>query len=217
MKTRHIILVIVTTTICFLVAIHVFWTESTKAVRQMAQGIAQDFKGAFNTTPEVTINNHVVTAESHPISELATASKTVSVETTFVSTWLHSTKYISIRGDFVAKAGFDLNDRFRIDIKTKPRLVTVSLPKPRILSLEMTSNDIIDEQGGIVNWLTPQDHEAALRQLTAEAKLDIEKSSIKTAAREEMEKRIKAIGALRDVPVIVQYEAVPEVAAKPKE
>jgi len=173
----------------------------------MAQDISQEFKAAFNTAPTVTINHHVITSESHPIAELATASKTMGVDTTYVSTWLHSTKTISVRGVFTAKAGFDLNQLFKINVQTSPRMVTVTLPNPRILSVEMTANEITDEQGGVINWLYPQDHEAALTQLSDEAKLEITKSSIKDAAKAEMEKRIRAIGALKDVPVRIQYDS----------
>ena len=205
--TGKIILVIVTILISFIIAVQVVLHETTKAVTAMAQGIAQEFKAAFNAAPIITVNHRVVAAESHPIAELATASKSMSVDTTFVSTWLHSTKTISVRGRFVAKAGFDLNQLFKINLQTHPKQMTVTLPGPRILSVEMTANEITDQKGGVVNWLQPQDHEAALRQLTDEAKLEFEKSSLKDAAKAEMEKRIRAIAALQDVPVKIQYDA----------
>lgn len=193
--------------ISFIIALQVFLYETTKAVKAMAQGVSEEFKAAFNAAPTITINHHVVVSESHPIAELATASKTISVDTTFVSTWLHSTKTISVRGVFVAKAGFDLNQRFRINVETNPKMVTVTLPDPRILSVEMTADEITDQKGGLMNWLQPEDHETALRQLTEEAKLEIEKSSIKDAAKAEMEKRVRAMGALKDVPVKIQYDS----------
>ena len=193
--------------ISFIIAVEVVLHETAKAVKEIAQAISQECKAAFNTSPTITINHRVVASESHPIAELATASKTMSVDTTFVSTWLHSTKTISVRGVFVAKAGFDLNQLFKINLGTRPKLVTVTLPNPRILSVEMTANAITDQQGGVLNWLQPQDHEAALKQLTDEAKLAFAKSSIMDAAKAEMEKRIRAIGALKDVPVKIQYDA----------
>lgn len=207
MKARNIILVIVTILISFIIAVQVFVYESTKAVKEIAQAISQECKAAFNAAPIITINHHVVASESHPIAELATASKTMSVDTTFVSTWLHSTKSISVRGVFVAKAGFDLNQLFKINLQASPRMATVTLPAPKILSLEMVSDEITDQQGGVLNWLQPQDHEAALKQLTDEAKLDFAKSPIMDAAKAEMEKRIRAIGALQGVPVKIQYDS----------
>ena len=200
-------MVIVTILISFIIAVQVVLHETTKAVKEIAQAISQECKAAFNTAPTITINHHVVASESHPIAELATASKTMSVDSTYVSTWLHSTKTISVRGVFVAKAGFDLNQLFKINLQTSPRMATVTLPNPKILSVEMVSDEITDQQGGVVNWLQPEDHETALRQLTGEAKLDIEKSSLKDAAKAEMEKRIRAIGALKDVPIKIQYDS----------
>lgn len=202
-----IIIVIVTILISFLIAVQVVLHETTKAVTAMAQGISQEFKAAFNAAPTITVNHRVVASESHPLAELATASKSMSVDTTFVSTWLYSTKTISVQGRFVAKAGFDLDQLFKINLQTHPRQMTVTLPNPRILSVEMTANEITDQKGGVVNWLQPQDHEAALQQLTAEAKREFENSSLKAAAKVEMEKRIRALAALKDVPVQIQYEA----------
>lgn len=216
MKTRNIILVIVTILICFIIALQFFIYESAKAVNEISRGISQEFKNAFNTTPQITVNNRVVISESHGIAELATASKTISADTTVTSTWLHSTKSISVRGVFLAKAGFDLNRLFKIDIQTNPRQVTVTLPNPRILSLEMTQNEITDEKGGLVNWLTPDDHEAALQQLTDVAKLEITDSNIRQSARDEIEKRIHAMTALQGIPVKIQYDFGPIVPEKPE-
>ena len=217
MKTRNIILVIATILISFIIALQVFVYETTKAVTAIAQGISQEFKAAFNAAPVITVNHRVVASESHPVAELATASKTLSVDTTYVSTWLYSTKTISVRGEFVAKAGFDLDQCFRINLQTSPKMMTVILPNPRILSVEMTANEITDQQGGVVNWLQPQDHEAALKQLTAEARREMEKSSIQDAAKAEMEKRIRAIAALQGVPVTIQYGAGPLLPEKSKD
>lgn len=214
MKTRNFILVIVTILISFIIALEFFFYESTKAIKEITQSISQEFKSAFNTSPIITVNNRVVLSESRPIAELATASKTISVDTTVTSTWLHSTKTISVRGVFLAKAGFDLNRLFKIDIRTNPKQVTVTLPNPRILSLEMTQNEITDEKGGIVNWLSPDDHEAALRQLTDVAKLEITDSTIRQAAKDEMEKRIRAMATLKDLPVKIQYDFGPIIPEK---
>ena len=206
MKTRNIILVIVTILICFIIALQFFVYESAKAAKEISHSISEEFKNAFNTTPQITVNNRVVIEESRGIAELATASKTVSVDTTFASTWLHSTKSISVHGVFVAKAGFDLNRLFKINIDTHSHQVTVTLPNPRILTLEMTQNEITDEKGGFVNWLTPDDHEAALKQLTDTAKLEITDSNIRQSAKDEIEKRIHAMTALQGVPVKIQYD-----------
>jgi hypothetical protein len=191
-----------------------FVYESTKAIKEITQSISQEFKTAFNTSPIITVNNHVVVSESHAIAELATASKTISADTSVTSTWLHSTKTISVRGTFVAKAGFDLNRLFKINIQTNPKLVTITLPNPRILSLEMTQNEITDEAGGLVNWLTPADHEAALQQLTGVAKLEITNSTIRQSAKDEMEKRIRAMATLKGLPVKIQYDFGPIVPDK---
>src|SRR5579863_9784500 len=206
MKTRNIILVLVTILICFIIALQFFFYESAKAAREISHSISDEFKNAFNTTPQITVNNRVVVEESHGIAELATASKTISADTTLTSTWLHSTKSISVHGVFMAKAGFDLNRLFKINIDTRSHQVTITLPNPRILSIEMTQNEITDEKGGLANWLTPDDHDAALKQLTDVAKLEITNSNIRQSAKDEVEKRIHAMTALQGVPVKIQYD-----------
>lgn len=212
--TLYVIVIIAAILISFIIAMQFFVYESTKAIKEITQSIAQEFKTAFNTTPIITVNNRVFLAESRPIAELATASKTVSVDTTVTSTWMHSTKTISVRGVFVAKAGFDLNRLFKVDIHSKPSLIVVTLPNPRILSLEMTQNEITDEKGGLVNWLSPEDHESALRQLTDVAKLEITTSNIRQSAKDEMEKRIRAMSSLKGYPVKIQYDFGPVIPEK---
>jgi len=214
MKTRYILLVLVTMLICFILALQFFVYESARAVREISHGISQEFKNAFDTTPLITVNNRVVVSESHAIAELATASRTLSTETTLTSTWLHSTKTISVRGVFVGKAGFDLNESVKIDLRTTSKQVTITLPEPKILSVEMTQSEITDQQGGIVNWLSPDDYQAALKQLNDVAKQQLVASSIQQAAKDEMEKRIRAMAALKGLPVKIQYEPGPIIIRK---
>lgn len=213
-KTLYVICIIAAILISFIIAMELFVYESTKAIKEITQSISREFKSAFNTSPIITVNNRVVISESHAIAELATASKTISVDTTVTSTWLHSTKTISVHGVFVAKAGFDLNRLFKVDIRSKPDLITVTLPNPRILSLELTQSEITDEKGGLVNWLTPEDHEAALKQLTDVAKLEITTSTIRQSAKDEMEKRIRAMSTLKGFPVKIQYDFGPIIPEK---
>ena len=210
MKTRNFVIAAIILMIAWLVVWHLMWQEPAK----MAHEVAEELKSVFNVTPIISVNHRIVIAESHPFADLALVSKSVSLDTKFVSTWLHSTKDISVHGEFLAKAGFDLNSLFAVNLTTKPPGVTVVLPAPKILSLEMTASEITDEHGGLINWLYPQDHEAALKQMRAEAAAEIAKSTLLNTAKEEIEKRIRALNSLQNIPVAIKYAADTETPLK---
>ena len=99
-----------------------------------AKQIGRDIADVFKITPEITVNNTVVLQQQTPILELATVSQKFRHHYDWTNTWLGSTKKINIQGTFEAKAGFDLNEKFSVDISANRAIVT--LPQPKILSME---------------------------------------------------------------------------------
>ena len=155
-------------TLAFVIIWHVVWSEPKQAARLMAD----EFKKMLNVAPQVTINSKVYLREASPIAEFATAEMPVTVDSTFTSTWLGSTKTISVEGVYVVKAGFDLNQGFSVDLQPQRKRVLVRMPNPRLLSCELKQSDITDQHGGVINWLSPQDHQAALEQNKREAEVN---------------------------------------------
>ena len=209
MNNRNVLkyaVLILSTAIAFSLAWHFLCSEPEKNTERFVHAMVEEIKNALNTTPKVTINNSIVIEQASPIAELATAEMPVNIDSTFTSKWLYSTKVIRLNGTYLAKAGFDLNHGFQINVEQKPKRVVVMLPPPKILSCELKSEHITDQRGGLINWLYPQDHQAALEQMTREAIELAKNKDLLNKSKEEIEKRIKSIAALNNVEVVFQYK-----------
>src|ERR1044072_4652372 len=127
-----IIILLITLCITAYVIVVVIPTQIAERSYEGAKKIGQDISNAFKFTPEVTVNNTVVLQQQTPILELATLSQNFQHQYEWTNTHFRSTKKISIRGSFEAKAGFDLNKRFALEITDEKALVF--LHKLKLLS-----------------------------------------------------------------------------------
>jgi hypothetical protein len=129
--------------------------------RTLADGIAH----TFNFTPQVKIEETVVIEQNTPIAELATVARDLMVEYSWSHRWLGSTKTIRLRGTYTAKAGFDLKQPFSLTILTSPLRVQARMPAPTLLSLQMNSYTVLEDDSGWWNRISNADREQAVREL----------------------------------------------------
>lgn len=156
-----------------------------------AKKLGEDIEHAFNFTPEVTINNTVVLQQQTAILELATLSQKFQHRYQWTNTLLGSTKQIRINGTFDAKVGFDLNQRFAIQVEEDKAIVT--LPDPKLLSLEPQGDITFQDENGLWNWVDNKDREKAVNAFQLDARTYASKSDFIEQARVEAEKKITAI------------------------
>lgn len=171
----------------------------------LASTIAQGVSETFHFTPRVTINETVVIEQTTPIFEIATAARDLSVEYSWSHHWLGSTKSIALRGTFTAKAGFDLQEPFTLDITRYPLKVDANMPEPRILSIQMNSYDILHDESGWWNRISDDDRERAVRELQRVAREKAENSGILAEVRSTVEQRIKEIVGRNGAAVAFTY------------
>jgi hypothetical protein len=148
------------------------------------------FARVFNLAPQTTIKGDSVVLEKSSIAELAVVARKTSTLIKHESTWLGSTKTLIVRGDFIAKAGFDLNQAFRMQIDQASGHVTVDLPRPKVLSVELKHHEILFSSPGIINKLGPEDHEAVMRVMYAKAREDVERSDLTEEAIQQVSIRL---------------------------
>jgi hypothetical protein len=141
----------------------------------------------------VKINQTIVIEQSTPILEIATIARGVFVDHTWSHSWMGSMKTIELRGSFTAKAGFNLRDPFTITIERRPLTVSAILPAPKILSLQMDSYQVVQDESGWWNRISNADREAAVNELYAAARQQAETSGILDEARTTAESRIREI------------------------
>lgn len=164
-----------------------------KGPADLAHATADGIKAVFNFTPRVMINETVVIAEAAPIAEIAVVERPLLVDYRWSHVWLGSTKTLHLQGTFLAKAGFDLREPFTIRIDRASRGVHAILPKPRLLSLEMTGYRVLEDTNGWWNSLSAGDRENAMIQLTETARRQALSSGLLADAQRTARARITDI------------------------
>jgi len=96
-------------------------------------------------------------------------------------------------GTFVAKAGFNLREPFTVRVNRNSREVSTILPKPRLLSLEMTGYRVLEDESGWWNRISNSDRELAVMQLTETARRQALSSGLLADAQRAAKARITEI------------------------
>ncbi len=164
-----------------------------KAPADVAHNLADGVARTFHFTPQVRIEETVVIEQNTPIAELATVARDLMVEYSWSHQWLGSTKTITLRGTYTAKAGFDLKEPFRLTIRESPLRVQAMMPTPKLLSLQMNSYSILQDESGWWNTISDADREQAVRELQRVAQEKAKNSGMLAEAAATVEQRIKEL------------------------
>jgi len=176
-----------------------------------AKQIGRDIAKAFHVTPEITVNNTVVLQQQTPILELATLSQKFQHHYNWTNTWLGSTKKINISGTFEAKAGFDLNQKFSIQITDNKAIIM--LPKPKLLSIEPQGDVKFTDENGVWNWVDAADRSKAMNAFTQDARKYSDQARFVKQARQEMEKKLKEILSRHEKEEEIRYSSGERIPA----
>lgn len=159
----------------------------------MLKQIGKDIAKAFNIEPKITVNGYTVTEASTQIAELSTVEKNFEHTHSIETTWLGSTKRLNVKGRFIAKAGFDLNQAITIDATEDGQTIRVKLPPARIHSVEQTHVEILQDENGFWNKITKEQRQEAINALLQNARKTIEETNILTEAQTSFENQITEI------------------------
>lgn len=166
-------------------------TQLAQKGYEVAKTLGEDFRNAFQFTPEITVNNTIVLNHQTPVLELAVLSQNFEHRYTWENTWMGSIKQIAISGTFEAKAGFDLHQKFSITLKDDKAFVL--LPEPKILSVESQGDITYRDEQGIWNWIDPDDRTAATNAFINDARKYSEQAAFVQDAKLKMEERLNAL------------------------
>lgn len=184
-----------------------FYVPLVKLPSDLAESTAEGFRRVFNLTPRVMIEETVVIEQNTPILEVAVSSRAILVEHAWSHTWLGSTKRIRLRGTFTAKAGFDLRRPFRVQIDRSPLSVEAELPPPELLSLEMDSYAILEDESGWWNRIADIDREEAVRTLYRVARDKALASGLTEEAESSATTRLRELLERNGAPVTIRQSA----------
>lgn len=204
-RARLILIIILLITLCVTAYVIVVVIPARLAERSYegAKQIGRDISEAFQFTPEITVNNTVVLQQQTPILELATLSQNFRHEYEWTNTRFGSTKKINIKGSFEAKAGFDLNKRFALEINEDRALVF--LPKPQLLSIESLNDVKFEDENGYWNWVDMDDRSRAMNAFTSDAKKFAQQAEFVTKAQSAMEDKLREILKLHGKEMEIHY------------
>jgi hypothetical protein len=205
-KILLITLAMIVATACAYFLVVVIPKKALSEQYELAKNIGRDIDRAMQFTPQISIRNEIVLNKQANILELATKSQTFRHEFEWRHTWLGSEKIVRIKGNFVAKAGYDLKQLVSINIES--HLVTVTVPEPKILSVEAIDYQIEGESGWW-NSISDADRSMALKEFTSDARKAMEGSELLASARNNFEDSLNKIFSNRLGNIRVIYK--PEI------
>jgi hypothetical protein len=200
---KLIIALVVVATIASYVIFVVIPTQLAERGYEAAKTLGEDFKKAFQFTPEITVNNTVVLNQQTPVLEMAVLAQNFEHRYSWTNTWLNSTKQIFITGTFEAKAGFDLNQKFSIVLKDDKAIITLS--EPKILSVESQGDITYRDESGVWNWINADDRTKATNAFIQDARTYAMHAEFVKDAKEHMEKRLRLLLQPYAKEVVIQY------------
>src|SRR5438046_5257394 len=115
--------------------------QSSAELEKLGKNLGAVFVDIAHLQPRVTINNRVYMEQTAPVSELIVLSRRIEVEHEFLHTWMGSTKRVKLHGTFRVKAGFDLRQDLKVDIR--PDQIVIQLPHAQILDVTQEQVEVL--------------------------------------------------------------------------
>ena len=143
-----------------------------RGLERIGREAREQFVRLAQLEPRVTVNNRVYLEQKTTVAELAVISRQLEVEHEMLHTWAGSTKRIRLHGTYLVKAGFDLQEKFSVNLQ--PKEVVIELPHARLLSVEQQSFEVLALENGFWNRISAADLQTELAVLP---KLAREKSA----------------------------------------
>lgn len=165
-----------------------FYFMMSRATKAPIEQLAQTLSTVFGT--EVNVSGSTAVLEKSEIEELAVVQRKTQAIVKYETIWMGSSKVLIVRGDFLVKAGFELDDGGSWEIINGR--VSGKLPQGKVLSVEPVGDfEIYHSDNGTINRLKPQDHANAFNQLKSQARSDAIRSDIGEEAERVLVRRIK--------------------------
>jgi hypothetical protein len=175
--------------------------KTADVITGIPQIIARVFQARVNVSSSTTV------CDATPIAEFAVLRRNIREIVDYANTDYYSTKRIVAEQTFVAKVGFDLAARFSAAYNPSNNTVTISLPNPKVLSLEPVeaAPKYYVDDSGVVNRLTTEDHRQILIALKNQAAKSAESAQAVGDARQMIETRFHDLFQAFNVKVVVEF------------
>lgn len=188
---KLLIALIIAGTIAVYIVVVIVPSQLARRSYDGAKKLGEDFRKAFQFTPEISVNNTIVLHQQTPVLELSVMTQNFEHRYVWVHSWLGSTKKIYITGTFDAKVGFDLHRKFSIKLQDEKAII--SLPDPITLSVESRGDIEYRDENGIWNWIDIRDRTAATNAFIVDVRRFAEKAAFVKEGKKNMEARIQEL------------------------
>ncbi len=158
-----------------------------------AAGLKQSLADAITKITGATtiITGNSIEIATKDVAELALVSREQQTIIKHESSVLGSSSVLILRGEFNVKAGFDLDEDHSITIDESTGAMSVDFPPAKILSVELQDYEVFYSDEGIFSKITPEIQQAMTNQMLLQARLDAEKSDIKSEAEARLATRLR--------------------------
>ena len=179
-------------------------TEMARRSYEGAKTLGEDFRKAFQFTPQIKVNNTIVLNQQTPVFELSVLSQNFEHRYEWEHSWLGSTKRIFIAGTFNAKVGFDLNQRFSITLRGEKAYVF--LPPPETLSVESLGDISYRDEHGVWNWVNDENRASATNAFLSDAQRYANRAPFVQDAKAQMESKLRELLKPYAQEVVISYQ-----------
>jgi hypothetical protein len=176
-------------------------SASNQAATEIAK-VRDKLIDLFHLQPKIQTSESVVFEQTATTAELAIVSRDVEVTRDAVQTWWGSTKTIRIRSVYRVRAGFDLSQKFEVQIHGSE--IIMEVPRAKLLSVEPISTNIEELRDGLWNKIQAEDVEKEVNRMPEIART---KSH---SLPEEAEKAFKGLLAQKMGSQDIRLEFIPD-------
>jgi hypothetical protein len=176
---------------------------SIQAETEVAK-VRDAFSDLFHLQPTIKVSEKVVLEQTATTPELAMVSRDVEVTRDAVQVWWGSAKTIRMRSVYRVRAGFDLSQRFEIQVQGPE--IAVDVPRAKILSVEPVWTKIEELRDGLWNKIQACDIEREVNKMPEIAR------SKSSSLAEEAEKTFRRLLTEKMGDQYIRLEFVPETA-----
>jgi hypothetical protein len=122
--------------------------------------IAARLTGFVSNANRSQVTQSVVVQRVDKVAKLVTSETTLRDVVVYENTWYGSTKKALVVVTGKVMAGINLDRGRDVQINDQSKLITITLPRPEVLAVEITDLQTYDEQRGWWNPFTSADHDA---------------------------------------------------------
>src|SRR6516164_4088571 len=178
-------------------------SASDQAETEVAK-VRDAFSELFHLQPTIKVSEKVILEQTATTPELAIVSRDVEVTRDAVQVWWGSAKTIRMRSVYRVRAGFDLSQKFEVQVQGPE--IAIDVPRAKILSVEPVWTKIEELRDGLWNKIQACDVEKEVNKMPEIAR------SKSIALPEEAEKIFRGLLMQKMGDQYVRLEFIPEMA-----